>query len=169
MPVSDVRKDYEEPALTVVADLAAPPSAVWQLWADPLLLERWWGTPRGPATVTAHDLTPGGMIRYFMTDGEGRRYHGWWRVVSAQPPVSLVLLDGFADQDGEPIDEMPVTTIEVRLTGHGDGTRLHLHVSFASTREMQQLLGMRLAEGLVDAMAQMDGVVRCDPSLATRP
>lgn len=169
MPVTSVRKDYEEPALTVVADLAAPPAAVWRLWADPRLLERWWGTPRGPATVTGHDLAPGGLVRYFMTDGAGRRYHGWWRVVAAEPPVSLVLLDGFADQDAVPIDEMPVTTLQVRLTGVPGGTRLVLQVSFDSAREMQQLLAMGLADGLVGAVAQMDGVLSGDLPLVTRP
>jgi uncharacterized protein YndB with AHSA1/START domain len=169
MPVTDVRKDYEEPALTVVAALAGPASAVWRLWADPRLLERWWGTPRGPATVTEHDLAPGGMIRYFMTDGAGRRYHGWWRVISMEPPASLVVSDGFADQDAVPIDEMPVTTLRFELTGEHEWTRLELHVSFASTREMQQLLGMGLADGLVDAMEQMDDALLHDPSLAIRP
>lgn len=160
MPVTSVRKDYEEPALTVAADLAAPASAVWLLWADPRRLEGWWGGPRGPVTVTEHDLAPGGVVRYFMTDVAGRRYHGWWRVVSAEPPTSLVLQDGFADQDGVTIDEMPVTTLRVRITGDRDGTHLHLEVSFASPREMRQLLDMGLADGLADAVAQMDEVLR---------
>ena len=44
---------------------------VWQLWADPRLLERWWGPPGFPATFEHHDLTPGGTITYFMSGPDG--------------------------------------------------------------------------------------------------
>jgi uncharacterized protein YndB with AHSA1/START domain len=36
---------------------------VWQLWADPRQLERWWGPPGYPSTFTEHDLTTGGHVR----------------------------------------------------------------------------------------------------------
>ena len=37
--------------LTLEAEFDAPPERVWQLWADPRQLERWWGPPTYPATV----------------------------------------------------------------------------------------------------------------------
>ena len=45
----------------------ASPERVWQLWADPRQLERWWGPPTYPATFTQHDLAPGGHVEYHMT------------------------------------------------------------------------------------------------------
>jgi len=50
---------------------------VWQLWADPRLLERWWGPPGFPTTFEHHDLTPGGTITYFMSGPDGgERFDG---------------------------------------------------------------------------------------------
>ena len=74
MPVISVDKDTEALEMTVVAEFDAPVERVWQLWADPRQLERWWGPPSHPATVVDHDLTPGGWVRYFMTSPEGDKY-----------------------------------------------------------------------------------------------
>jgi uncharacterized protein YndB with AHSA1/START domain len=49
------------------AEFDASPDRVWQLWADPRQLERWWGPADLPATVTAHDLRSGGRVDYHMT------------------------------------------------------------------------------------------------------
>ena len=42
--------------MTLEAEFDASPERVWQLWADPRQLERWWGPPTYPATFTTHDL-----------------------------------------------------------------------------------------------------------------
>jgi uncharacterized protein YndB with AHSA1/START domain len=43
--VTAVRKDPQSRTMTVVAEFEASPERVWQLWADPRQLERWWGPP----------------------------------------------------------------------------------------------------------------------------
>ena len=43
MSVTSVDKDFDSLTLTLVADFDAPTGRVWQLWAGPRLLERWWG------------------------------------------------------------------------------------------------------------------------------
>ena len=58
MTVTSLDKDLDNLRLTLVADFDAPIERVWQLWADPRQLERWWGPPGYPATVKQHDLTP---------------------------------------------------------------------------------------------------------------
>ena len=60
MTVNAVRKDPEALAMTLDAEFDATPERVWQLWADPRQLERWWGPPAYPATVDSHDLRSGG-------------------------------------------------------------------------------------------------------------
>ncbi len=60
--ITDVTKNYDDLTMTVTADFDAAPQRVWQLWADPRQLERWWGPPTYPATVLDHDLTPGGEV-----------------------------------------------------------------------------------------------------------
>ncbi|MEX1105209.1 MAG: hypothetical protein WEB78_03335 [Ilumatobacteraceae bacterium] len=53
MTVTDIRKDAAEHSMTVSTEWDAPVADVWQLWADPRKLERWWGPPAFPATVPA--------------------------------------------------------------------------------------------------------------------
>jgi len=51
MTVTSVDKDLDDLTLTLTADFDAPIERVWELWADPRKLERWWGPPEYPATV----------------------------------------------------------------------------------------------------------------------
>jgi len=159
MSVTSVDKDFDNLALTLVADFDAPIVRVWQLWADPRQLERWWGPPSHPATVEEHDLAPGGDVTYFMTGPDGEIHRGWWRVTSADPPKALEFTDGFADQDGTPIADMPTTTVQMRLTEHDGGTRMELRSVFASREQMEQLVDMGMEEGLKQAVGQMDALL----------
>ena len=159
MSVTSIDKDFDSLTLTLVADFDAPTARVWQLWADPRQLERWWGPPSHPATVEEHDLTPGGDVTYFMTGPEGEKYRGWWRVTSVDPPKSLEFTDGFADQDGTPVADMPTTTVHMRLTEHGGGTRMELRSVFDSREQMEQLVNMGAVEGLQQAVGQMDALL----------
>ena len=43
--VTSVDTDYDNLTTTLVADFDAPIDEVWELWADPRKLERWWGPP----------------------------------------------------------------------------------------------------------------------------
>ena len=52
MPITSVRKDPEALTMTVVADFAAPLQRLWDAYADPRQLERFWGPPTYPATFT---------------------------------------------------------------------------------------------------------------------
>ena len=72
MTVTAVQKDPEALTLTLTAEFDATPERVWELWADPRQLERWWGPPTYPATFTAHDLAPGSRVEYHMTGPERR-------------------------------------------------------------------------------------------------
>lgn len=159
MSITSIDKDFNNLTLTLVAEFDAPTDRVWRLWSDPRKLERWWGPPSHPATVEEHDLTPGGDVTYFMTGPDGEKYRGWWRVRSVDPPKSLEFTDGFADHDGRPAANMPTTTVRMRLTEHEGGTRMELRSVFDSLEQMEQLMRMGVAEGLEQAVGQMDALL----------
>jgi len=159
MSVTSVDKDLDNRTLTLLADFDAPIERVWELWANPRLLERWWGPPTYPATVEEHDLTPGGAVTYFMTGPEGDRHRGWWRITSVEPPSSLEFTDGFAGEDGTPNPDMPTTTVRVQLTDREGGTRMELRSVFDTREHMEQLMNMGMAEGLQQAVGQMDALL----------
>jgi uncharacterized protein YndB with AHSA1/START domain len=159
MTVKEVTKDPATLTMVVTAEFDAPVERVWQLWADPRQLERWWGPPTYPATVVDHDLVPGGTVTYFMTGPEGDKHGGWWRVLAVDAPHSLEVQDGFSDDTGSPNPDMPSTIMRVVLSEEGGGTKMVMTSTFPSLEAMEQLTDMGMEEGLRAAMAQMDVVL----------
>lgn len=159
MTVTHVDKDFDALTLTLVADLRGTVERVWQLWADPRQLERWWGPPSHPATFHDHDLSPGGSVTYYMTGPEGEKYHGWWRVVAVDPPTSLEFVDGFADESGQPHPDLPTSDVRVELAATSEGTQMTLRSTFDTREQMDQVLEMGAAEGLTQAIGQIDALL----------
>lgn len=158
MSVISVDKDYDDLSITVIADFDASLDRVWQLFADPRQLERWWGPPGYPATFEEHNLREGGRVRYYMTGPEGEKHHGLWEVAAVEAPTGFQARDFFADADGNPVDDMPSSTMQVRLFEHEGRTRMEVR-SFYETRdafdqviEMGALEGIRLAVGQIDEL-----------------
>jgi uncharacterized protein YndB with AHSA1/START domain/pimeloyl-ACP methyl ester carboxylesterase len=163
MTVTAVRKDPQALTMTIDAEFDAPPERVWQLWADPRQLERWWGPPTYPATFTRHDLAPGSRVEYHMTGPEGDQPHGYWDIVEVDPPRSLVFRDGFANEDGSPNTEFPLTTARVTIEEIGSGrTRMSIQSLFPSTEAMEQVLALGAEEGLKQAVGQIDAILAED-------
>jgi len=163
MTVTAVRKDPAALTMTLDAEFDASPDRVWQLWADPRQLERWWGPPTYPATVTAHDLRVGGRVEYHMTGPTGDQPHGYWEVLEADPPRRLTFRDGFADADGTPNSDMPLNDVEVTITELGAGrTRMSIVSAFPDAAAMEQLLAMGMEEGLTQAVGQIDAILAED-------
>jgi uncharacterized protein YndB with AHSA1/START domain len=164
MSVVSVEKDYDTLSLTLVAEFDAPIERVWQLWADPRQLERWWGPPSHPATVEKHHLVPGGEVAYFMTGPEGETSRGWWRVTSVEPTRSLEFTDGFANQDGTPNVDTPTTAVRVRLTERSGRSRMELRFVFESSAHMQQLERRGAFAVFPESVGQMDAVLAANLS-----
>lgn len=160
MTVTDVHTDLDTCTLVVTSHFATAVEQVWQVWADPRLLERWWGPPTYPATVVDHDLTPGGNVRYFMTGPEGDKHHGFWRVTAVDPPHALEFEDGFGDDAGRPNDAMPVSTTRVTFAADGaGGTVMTLTGTYASVEDLEKVLGMGMIEGITLALGQVDALL----------
>ena len=159
MPVVSATPDPQALTVTLVTDLPRPPSEVWPVWADARRLERWWGPPSWPATVTAHDLRPGGRTDYVMTGPDGDRARGLWRVLAADAPRSLSVEDSFADAEGAPDTTLPTTRMDAVLEAVPTGTRMTVVSTFTSAEQMEQVLAMGALEGMTEAMGQIDAVL----------
>ena len=160
MTVTAVRKDTDALTMTLDAEFEASPERVWQLWADPRQLERWWGPPTYPATVTSHDMRIGGRVEYHMTGPEGDQPRGYWEIVELDAPYRLVFRDGFANADGTPNSDMPLNEARVTIAEVGDGrTRMTIQSIFADAAAMEQLLAMGMEDGLAQAVGQIDAIL----------
>jgi len=163
MTVTAVRKDPEHLTMTLDAEFEANPDRVWQLWADPRQLERWWGPPAYPATVTSHDLRPGGRVEYHMTGPGGDQPKGYWKILEADPPSRLVFTDGFANADGSPNSDMPLMEQRVTIRAIGDGrTQMSIENIFPDVAAMEQVMAMGMEQGLTEAVGQIDAILSED-------
>ena len=163
MTVTAVRTDPETLTLTLEAEFDAPADRVWQLWADPRQLERWWGPPTYPATVTSHDLRVGGRVEYHMTGPEGDQPRGYWEIVEADAPRRLVFRDGFANADGTPNTDMPLSEVRTTIEEVRPGrTRMSIESIFPDSAAMEEVLAMGVEDGLTQAVGQIDAILAED-------
>ena len=163
MTVTAVEKDPDALTMTITAEFDARPERVWQLWADPRQLERWWGPPTYPATVTAHELAPGGRVEYHMTGPAGDQPRAFWVIDEVEPPHRLVFHDNFANDDGTPNEAFPPSEARVTIQSIGEGrTRMSIENLFPSTEAMEQVLAIGMEEGLTQAVGQIDAILAED-------
>jgi uncharacterized protein YndB with AHSA1/START domain len=159
MSIISVDTDYDNLAISLTAHFDAPIDRVWELWSDPRKLERWWGPPGYPATFEKHDLSPGGEATYFMTGPEGDKSWGAWRVTAVDPPTSLEFTDAFADADGAPVADSPVSQVRIQLIEGDGGTRMELRMKLESREDFEKLLETGVVEGLKASVSQMDDLL----------
>ena len=159
MPVTSVSSDANALTLTVVGDYPVPVERLWQAYADPRQLERFWGPETYPATFTRHDMETGGRSEYFMTGPDGTTARGWWRFVAVEPVRRIEVEDGFAHDDGTPNDAMPSMLMVFTFEPTATGSRFTSVTTFPSAEAMQQLVEMGMEEGLRSALGQLDGVL----------
>lgn len=160
MPLTAVHKDLDALTMTTTAEFDVPVERAWQLFADPRQLERWWGPPTYPATVHAHDLTPGGRVHYSMTGPEGDTHHGYWNVLTVEAPNGFEIEDGFADADATPDDDLPSSGMRVSLEPRdGGGTRMSILTTFTTAESMREMIEMGMEEGFKAALGQIDAVL----------
>jgi uncharacterized protein YndB with AHSA1/START domain len=159
MPITSVTSDASALTLTVVGDYPVSVARLWEAYADPRQLEKFWGPVEWPATFIRHDMAVGGESHYWMTGPDGTRARGWWRFLAIEPGRLIELEDGFADASGKPDPAMPSMRMKFSFEATGNGARFTSVTFFPSVEAMEQLVKMGMVEGLRSAMGQLDAVL----------
>ena len=154
MPITSITKNPEKLILTVVADFPVPQERLWDAWADPRQLERFWGPPFAPATFTHHDFKVGGRAEYFLTGPNGEKWSGSWKFTAVNPIDSFEAHDGEDNAEDETMPASMKFTFETTPTG----SRLTSVTWFESIEAMEQTVPA-MEEGLRAAMPQLDAVL----------
>jgi uncharacterized protein YndB with AHSA1/START domain len=99
-----------------------------------------------------------------MTGPEGDQPRGFWEVDEVHAPHRLVFRDGFANEDGSPNTELPVTIARVTIEEIGEGrTRMSIESEFPTIEAMEQLAAMGTEEGMTLAVGQIDAILAEGP------
>lgn len=154
MPLTSVTKDAATLTLTVVADYPVPQQRLWDAFADPRQLERFWGPPAFPATFTLHDFKVGGRAEYFLALPEGKKWNGSWKFTAVNPISSFEACDG---EDNAGDQDMPAS-MTFAFDTTPSGSRMTIVTRFSSLGAMEQTIpGMEA--GLRAAMPQLDALL----------
>ena len=159
MPIKSVASDPQSLTLTVVGEYPVPVERLWEAYADPRQLERFWGPESWPATFTRHDMSVGGRSEYRMTGPDGSTSRGWWRFLAVEPGRRFEVEDGFAREDGSPNEEMPSMRMTFSFEPTSDGSRFTSVAHFPSLEAMERLVEMGMIEGMKSALSQLDGLL----------
>ncbi|MEO8528789.1 MAG: SRPBCC family protein [Pseudolysinimonas sp.] len=159
MPVTSVSTDAEALTLTLVAEFPVPVERLWEAFADPRKLERFWGPPGYPSTFGEFDFRPGGTAHYRMTSPQGEDFHGLWKFGAVDAPHSIDFVDWFADANGVALPDMPVARMALRFETTTDGCRLTTVTNFDTPADLEKVIAMGVVEGSTLAMAQLDAVL----------
>ena len=164
MPINSVTSDKNALSLTVIGEYPVPVERLWEAYADPRQLERFWGPETWPATFTRHDMVVGGRSEYYMTGPDGSSSRGWWRFLAVEPGRRFEVEDGFAHEDGRPNEDMPSMRMVFTFEPTSTGSRFTSITLFTSQESMEQLVDMGMIEGLKSALGQLDAVLAGSPA-----
>lgn len=165
MPIQSVSSDQDALTLTVIGEYPVPVERLWEAYADPRQLERFWGPETWPATFTRHDMEVGGRSEYHMTGPDGSVSRGWWRFLEVKPGQRIEVQDGFADENGNPNENMPSMRMVWTFEPTASGSKFTSVTHFPSLESMEQLVQMGMIEGLKSALGQLDAVL-AEPAAA---
>lgn len=168
MPITSIEKDPAALTMTVVAEFSASVARLWDAYADPRQIERFWGPPEWPATFLRHDVRTGGRSAYVMTGADGETSAGFWEFIAVDPGRGFEVRDGFATDDGEENTDMPSMRMTFEFEATQDGSRLTTTTYFPSAEALKQLLEMGMEQGMTEAMGQIDAVLADLASFAAR-
>ena len=159
MPIKSITPDEDALSLTVIGEYPVPVERLWDAYADPRQLERFWGPETWPATFTRHDMKVGGRSEYHMTGPDGTTSRGWWRFLAVEPVRRIEVEDGFSHEDGRPNEDMPSMRMVFTFESIPAGSRFTSVTHFTSLESMEQLVQMGMIEGMKSALGQLDDVL----------
>ena len=105
-------------------------ATLFDAFADPAKLARWWGPEGFTNRISAFDLRPGGSWRVTMIADNGAEFHNLWTF------EDVVASEAVTMTHHEPVH---VFTLEMRFSDESRGARLCWRMLFDRTEENEQL------------------------------
>lgn len=157
MPITSVTTNAEDLSLTFVGDYPVKVERLWEAYADPRQLERFFGPPQWPVTFVQHDMVPGGFSKWEMKGPGDNCYRGWWRFNLVEQHRRIELHDGFSADDGTPLTDVHGRMVII-FESTATGSRV-TSISYFPDLAMMEQMAEGQAEGGRAAMEQLDAIL----------
>lgn len=123
----------DAPTLSIRRTLEAPRQVVFEAFADPKQVDRWFGPDGFRNTTHEHDFRPGGVWRHTMHGPDGTDYPNRSVFVEIDPPERIVWDQGWDRTEFEPMHRSSIT-----LRERGDRTEVELRLVFPTVAARYQ-------------------------------
>jgi uncharacterized protein YndB with AHSA1/START domain len=94
-----------------------------------------------------------------MTGPDGEKAGGWWRFTAIESPMRLEFDDGFADDDGNPVEDLGSMHEVVTIEPSDGKTRMTIVSNFADADQLEKMTEMGMEEGMREAIGQIDAIL----------
>ncbi len=159
MTFVSAEKDAAARTMTFIAEFDAPVERVWSVWSNRSTLERWWGPPEYPATISEFDFAPGGRMLYRMVgDPDGEALDGRLTFISIDEPREIVYDEAYIPDDAEP-DDTPWNRSVVTFDTNDGVTRMTIVTTFTTDEEFEQAVEFGALEGYEQGIGQIDALL----------
>lgn len=163
-----VQLEITDDAYVLTRLFDAPLALVYQAWADPKQLAKWWG-PHAFTSTAESDLRIGGTYRIVMlTPDQSETYPLFGEFVVVEPNRKLVLTmnveehpqswqDFFNQTRNMPAgSESPLVTTTVTFEAEGEKTRVQVEQRFEYVRDRDAFVKMGTGDGWGQSFEKLD-------------
>jgi uncharacterized protein YndB with AHSA1/START domain len=123
---SNAAENVSEREIVSVRTFHGAREALWQAFADPAQLARWWGPKGFTNTIEAFDLRPGGAWRIVLHAPGGANF------VNEKTFLEVVPTERVVFRHEQPMHSFQMT---IRFDAHPPGTRVTWHLLFDRAEE----------------------------------
>lgn len=152
----DFIADKEKNTITVRREFAAKRQLVWDCHTKAELLEKWFAPKPFTAKTKSMEFKEGGHWIYAMVDPDGKEYWGRAEYIKIKPIDYYQTKDGFADENGNVNQELPVARWDVTFSDKGSHTVVETVVTYNSLQEIETVMNMGMKEGLASTLENLD-------------
>lgn len=161
MPLHPAIDDPDPDArrLVITRIIGAPRELVWQMFADPFHLVRWWGPAGFTNPVCQLDFREGGRWHHVMRGPDGRDYPADSVFSEIVPPARIVYRNArLADAvfEGNP---PPSFVRVITFDDLGTGTRLTITAYFDSVDEKAAVVRRGFREGVNESFDKLEALI----------
>jgi uncharacterized protein YndB with AHSA1/START domain len=157
MGKTNITKNRDTKELIMDRVFDAPLETVWDAWANPEKLAKWWG-PRGwQTTIKTFDFQPGGSWHYAMkcvdeNQGEWFGKESWGRAIfeNIDEPNSFTYKDYFSDAAGNLNSDLPEMVITVSFAEQDGKTHVTSRGVFETAEAYDKVIAMGVEQGAAE-------------------
>jgi uncharacterized glyoxalase superfamily protein PhnB/uncharacterized protein YndB with AHSA1/START domain len=149
-------KDLVNNRMSITREFASSLEDVWQAWTDSKILDQWWAPRPWKARTKSMDFREGGFWLYCMEGPDGDKQWAKANYKKIKAPETFEAVDAFCDEDGNENAAFPKMTWKTSFKRSANGTTVDISITYASRKEMEQVIEMGFEVGFSAAHENLD-------------